>query len=258
MPTTLYRYRPLTTYSLAELASPSIWFSSVGEFNDPFEFQFKIQSLQETPENREFVITSIQDETGMPRESVEAKLKTYNWDNFRDSIVAPQDNLIQAIRTQGVCCFSARNDSPLMWGHYAAAHTGFVVGYDTSCFPFMHALPVHYEERLCSFSIHDMIRRMHECLKQIVTQKGTDWSYEQEFRLINMQDQVNLAGAIDPAAIKSIYFGAMCTDQNRSLIGRVTSHLRPAFYGAQLDKERYAIHFQELEYDPQLKTVGSK
>jgi hypothetical protein len=247
IPGILFRYRPLTTYSLAELANSHIWFSSVMEFNDPFEFQFQIRHLEETPDNREFVISTIQTGTGLPRDAVEAELNTYDWGAFRETFEMPRKNLMNAIRTQGVCCFSSRNDNLLMWGHYTGGHTGYVIGYDTSCFPFAHAIPVLYSDHLCSFSIHDLFHRMAQCLEQIVTRKATDWSYEEEYRLIHKRDHNQVAVPFDPVAIKSIYFGAKCTQQDREMIARLTSHLQPDFFAAELDPGNYAIQFRPLK-----------
>jgi hypothetical protein len=43
---------------------------------------------------------------------------------------ARQELLDKASTMFGVFCLSKRRDSILMWGHYAASHCGFVIGFD--------------------------------------------------------------------------------------------------------------------------------
>ena len=62
LPKTVFRYRPPTKYAFAELATNSIWMSSVEDFNDPFEFQFSLAEFGDTAENREFAAKMLQKE----------------------------------------------------------------------------------------------------------------------------------------------------------------------------------------------------
>jgi hypothetical protein len=250
LPSSIFRYRSLTTFSIAELATSTMWISSVESFNDPFEFQFDIEPLVESKENREFIISSIVSETGMPRNDVELEFEKYSWDDFRDSFVTPQENLLKEIRSQGVCCFSANKDNLLMWGHYCDGHSGFVVEYDTTKFPFQHVVPVEYDDQLCVFTIQEMIYKMSDCLEKLLVRKSTDWSYEDEYRLIHSRGNNNLSVSHDPEAIKAIYFGNKCSRQNVEIICNLTHRLRPRYFSCELDSKSYKINFQEMQYTP--------
>ena len=253
-PDSIFRYRPMTMFSMAELATSTFWMSSVKNFNDPFEFQFAVEKLEDTESNREFVMACLVEESGMSREDLEQKLSL---DDYFDSVQLPCEPLIQAHKTRGVCCFSEIKDSVLMWGHYCEGHTGFVIEYDASRFPFNHTIAVEYSDNLCRFSPRDIIENHKECLEKTLTTKATAWSYERERRLIHDHEKNNISVAHDPLALKAIYFGAKCTRQNIEIICNLTNHLEPKYFATQLDRESYRLKFVPLKYTP-AKLIGER
>ena len=260
LPTSIFRYRSLTTFSIAELATSTMWIASVDSFNDPFEFQFDIEPLVESKENREFIISSIVAETGMPRRDVELEFEKYSWDDFRESFATPQKNILKEIRSQGVCCFSANKDNLLMWGHYCAGHTGFVVEYDTTKFPFQHVVPVEYDDQLCVFTIQDMIYNMSDCLKKLLVRKSTDWSYEKEVRIYKHLSEaeetigetysgVSLFG-LPRGIIRKVIVGAQASSELQSEIQALLKHKNMTdvvLEAAELDRREYSLKISEID-----------
>ncbi len=89
----------------------------------------------------------------------------------------------------GILSLSRRSDSVVMWAHYGAKHTGFVLGFDSE-HPFFKQ-EAHDPE--CMTSLQPVIyasKRLELDMAQIVIDprmfltKNEDWDYEQEMRLI--------------------------------------------------------------------------
>lgn len=113
-------------------------------------------------------------------------------------------------RQAGVSCFCRSRTNPLLWSHYASAHKGFAIGYD-STHPFFGGdkgithrflLDVRYEDSLPS---RDRLREEEFVIAATLT-KPTCWAYEQEMRLIKQIG--NVALDIPRSAVKEICFGA--------------------------------------------------
>ena len=250
LPKSIFRYRPINNFSLAELASSTIWFSAVDDFNDPFEFRFRYKPLADTVENRIWVAEMIKTTLAMPLEDVLDRIESDGWETYQN-FHGPRESLVSAIKTKGVCCCSATNDSILMWGHYADGHKGMVIEYDTSLQPFCkHLVPVSYCDDYCEFTYDQLLENMGECVKRIITQKSSDWSYEEEYRMIHDNEKNRLTEGVDPRSIVGIYFGAKCSEQQREIVCRLTSHLRPKYFSAELDRDQYQIKFIECRYTP--------
>ena len=82
----------------------------------------------------------------------------------------------------GVLCLSAAPDVPLLWSHYASAHTGVCLGFDPSVGYFAEAQPVRYTRRrpIVDHSVHGR----DEITEATLFTKGLDWAYEEEWRIV--------------------------------------------------------------------------
>jgi hypothetical protein len=89
------------------------------------------------------------------------------------------------VRTLGFVSFSDNWKSPLMWGHYAQNHTGVCLGIEI---PDKRVLQVNYQpdrlEMLINMSPLEAATDS-EIIKQVVTTKFKEWSYEREWRYIS-------------------------------------------------------------------------
>ena len=249
LPKTVFRYRPPTKYAFAELATNSIWMSSIEDFNDPFEFQFKVGDFIDTPENRQFAAEILR--KGFPQEfagEIEERMKSQDWNEMKESAIGSGEYLKGLLPSSGVCCFSGVMDSYLMWGHYAAGHTGFLIEYRTDSFPLSEILPVRYSEQLHVVDYKKMTSGLPAMYDEIMTHKGHHWAYEKEYRLIHKGRDNRVSLSIEPDAIKAIYFGARCERADRSTIGRLVADLDVEIYEAKLLTDRYGIEFARLQY----------
>jgi hypothetical protein len=95
-----------------------------------------------------------------------------------------------------VCSFSKRNDSILMWSHYANYHKGFCVEYEIDPLPPDHFLRQNLYPVIYSSSLYDLTgwstslfssprEQFNPSLVLLaMLHKYRDWHYEKEWRLI--------------------------------------------------------------------------
>ena len=100
-------------------------------------------------------------------------------DKLMDAPVRTEELLYDYLCKQyRIYCLSEKSDMPLMWGHYASAHTGICLEFDTKRTPFAGAtIKVRY---LSAYPAYDIVEGTYDSLFT----KSADWSYEAEWRLI--------------------------------------------------------------------------
>ena len=107
----IYKYQKGTNRNWNCIAGqiPKLWLSQAGEFNDPFDcaFLYNHHSKEIYDRDTEYNL------------AVKEGLKQYDRDKESEKL---QQKVF-------VACFSERNNSMLMWSHYAEQHTGLCVGY---------------------------------------------------------------------------------------------------------------------------------
>ncbi len=83
----------------------------------------------------------------------------------------------------GIICFSGAWGNPLLWGHYAAKHTGIALGFDVSD---ELLIDVRYTSSRPKIQFDEINRRVvdgHQVLDKLISTKFTDWKYEDESRM---------------------------------------------------------------------------
>lgn len=153
---------------------PFLRFSAATRFNDPFDFLTKIQ-IQAGKEVRKSLIQSY----GFRAELSEGELS---------SAVARKLRKAVALK-YGVLCLSEIPDDILMWAHYASAHTGCVLGFDSDIVRgFRYEKSPHYTGKVVYQSQRARIpypsRDPIEERLQMFFVKAEKWRYEQEWRLV--------------------------------------------------------------------------
>lgn len=127
-----------------------------------------------------------------------------------------------------------------MWSHYAAKHSGLVLGFDESILvkdiPVSNALiDVEYNNERITYRHHSKSEDFFEMFKALAKRKNLDWSYEKETRLL-LPNQFLLNAAFlpyNPFSLKVVIIGATADD---SLLIRAKSLLRDQGFKAKLRK----------------------
>lgn len=175
IPSKLYRYRGLNSYTLDELERGYAYGSSPVYFNDIFDS--RDNSIWSNNSNNTKLLMLKDDG------------KEY-FNNCAKKTVHRFEYMMKILR---IACFSENNNSTLMWSHYSENHTGICIEYNffnkTREFQ-KHIFPVNYIEnpvdtsKLKQVSL-DECKYKHEIdiLISALT-KSKDWEYEHEWRII--------------------------------------------------------------------------
>jgi len=192
----------------------SIKFASVLHCNDPFEFKFDTVK----PSRAEFDQWHVEHD---PHRSVEELENA--WSSFSGTASDYNTNFLPRVQLMGqsfVLCLARKWDSHLMWAHYGASHSGFVICYKPSVVDALAELPNQYAGGDVNYS--DQVPELRwfagsqsEMLAPILGTKSTEWAYEEEYRVIS----IGPAGAnaifekIDPDQIAGVILGARASSE---------------------------------------------
>ena len=253
IPRRLYKYRPINQYALDGLQNHTLWFSSPGEFNDPFDCNVSC-----------FI--------GRNRQDFEERLGAF----LGDGLVSLLDKSPAGWRKKNeilmdifrdfysskilICCLSVTCDNVLMWSHYAAQHKGMCLVFNSHKAGLIrdNVLPVQYYKRYPSNLVDARkIDTLESLVKQLLAAKSSAWSYEQEWRAFMLNesggDADNVKGALyqyDPALLAGVVFGI---NTSSSDIERVKSALakgkfpqRVNLYQARAVKDDFTIDVRKI------------
>lgn len=152
--------------------------------------------------------------------------------------LASYNDVIQEIPQRPTTCFSKSPIVSPMWAHYASEHSGFVLEFDAEelkkCFEGLVIKDVSYRndpdeglaELLARVSVIKKPRYAHwlhgKVFSEAYFSKFLDWSYEQECRLVAMNDVTESVGDNDIlyvplSCLNSIVFGNKCPPEKIQL-----------------------------------------
>lgn len=158
-PTSLFRYRKITDYTLSDFDNNIISLSHASSFNDPYDSLIKadkqkfidnilsntnkgriINLIEQNPdflnkfnlntENQKQLLLFINNLKNIPNEEIQQFLLS-----AQDAInlifnIAWNNAFIYLKSTPRIACFSEDVTSNVMWAHYSDSHKGFVIEYD--------------------------------------------------------------------------------------------------------------------------------
>jgi hypothetical protein len=118
-------------------------------------------------------------------------------------------------RLYGVLSLTEKSDSIPMWTHYAAAHTGFVIAFDTASEAFRTALE---EKKLCQVQYQDKRPDLARYPTTIFWTKSRDWEYEQEWRWLESDDPSEYADVVAAPNGELLYLRSIPPQSIRAVI----------------------------------------
>lgn len=292
-PKRLFRFRSCSEHSIEALKEDQIWGTSIWGFNDPYECVpcYDLGTLwgkttQPLESQNFFLLINGLKEGKIPPEikracqsinigqmvknilaqvsekDVKEKLdmfKNYLYMFMGTSLEEMVDRFYANIQIEEaqkqMACFSEKNDSTLMWGHYADGHRGFCLEYDfrpilkecsrncmdiRGCNNFMlnySLAPIIYkEERFDATAYFSTVMQALLCernqipmepyyediliVSKCLLTKSMDWEYESEWRLFTP----NIDGVYRPhrkiASFRpvALYMGAAMSKENESML----------------------------------------
>lgn len=213
---------------LNSLKNNQLWVASPKTFNDPYDCMMNIDIKDEVMEKTKIVLQELFGD------SIANELlnKTKDVQNQANNNLRPEFDKIVKNGTEEiqeglfVSCFSELSNlnSILMWSHYANQHRGFCVEYDYREINRLRIkdntiIPILYSDKpnICEVKIDTRVEILQYQLGIAFT-KSTEWEYEKEWRLIeiNDEDQKGKNGFLIPfVRPKRIYMGCRISDQLR-------------------------------------------
>ena len=126
-------------------------------------------------------------------EIVHGKLPNVLYDIFLDfDIIQDMTNSLK--EDNYILSFSCRNDNYPLWHHYADEHKGICIEYDIkNCnvdFIKDNCFPVFYDDSDFNEDLNSVKNIQTKFMLKPLLKKGTDWQYEQEWRIVLNKDSL--------------------------------------------------------------------
>lgn len=258
LPSSIFKYREVNKNSLKNLEDDTVWLADPSNFNDPYdcshtvdfsriqksrgaEFleQFmasKDDSLKLTKEQKEALSSSpdpinelvdilLANEPQEKKKGVKAVLKSVQEKMHEHLAIFNSEKIASSFK---LCSFSDRNDSMLMWAHYASYHQGFCIEYDLENIPYSDyrrrfLYPTIYSNKMFDATVHLMrdvedenFNNLHLSLAALV--KAKDWEYEKEWRLVFANGILEKEQAYEICKPKMVYLGAKIKPEDQDTL----------------------------------------
>jgi hypothetical protein len=269
-PRRLYKYFAPDRSSV--LSDALLRYTPLGAFNDPFEGRPEVTALYAESEMVTTIDRMIPEEVKAMHDSLPSHIRgTTSYDQLLSltkrfikgqlpEFVAksktygtPAIDLLRCRLDEivGALCLSEIPDNLLMWAHYAASHTGFVVEFDG------HHSYFH-EQQAVESDLHHLRRVQYRDTRpsaplseldgmEMFFVKSAHWSYEREWRILRALQDASLTKPTTPfpvylfpfprEAVKSVIIGCRALPATEEHL-KHTLHAHPEFRSVKL---RYAV-----------------
>ncbi|QCP62289.1 DUF2971 domain-containing protein [Pantoea sp. SO10] len=216
-------------------------FSSPTAFNDPFDCSLDEVTTYKMSEIKNF-FASNGGYSKIPRDRRDLIQQD-------KSVVSKwvKDAKDKAVNSRGVLALSGSVEEILLWSHYADNHKGLAIELslrEDLGFFLGPRIMKYYDE----YTPTNYLSDPEGTVDAILSRKYVKWEYEKEFRIYK-KDSANADIAINPYAIKSVYFG-LKTEQSeiddvRSICStQALSHVR--FFQAEKVYGKFKLSFKSL------------
>lgn len=231
-----------------------VYLSSPLYFNDPYDCQLNmtlVNSMDDflklgmNREERRIVKKNKKIEKQIEKETVDLQKEIWeDWNDFRSRIL--------------ICCFTESWDNFLMWSHYASTYNGICVEYDVQellqCKKM--PMPVLYTDKLIATKDYLTKQDFHKAEPEVlykagiyaVLSKHLSWSYENEWRLIEIEDSIIDGKVCVLPKPSAIYFGQNLKIEIKGrLIEKSKKIAIPNLYDVKISNKQYKLIKQEVK-----------
>lgn len=262
-----YKFRDWSNeYNRRILVENEFYFSNNYSFNDPFDLQLPILISGKFPFNKDIFIEQIIKKTG----KVPTKEFINSAESLYPSMINSNPEILENFKNEmkvkiekiennlGVFCLSSRNDSSLMWGHYAKSHKGFCVGFDTKKlqefirkkFPKGQGelYKVDYSSIIPVYESYTEFDKIKEYTRKRFVTKFEDWKYEDEHRII-IDYMANKSVKIPRDIYKEIIFGHNMSDLHKEEIKTIANALFKdlKYFQSKKNERKFEMQIIQIE-----------
>jgi hypothetical protein len=227
-PARLFHYQRFVEAHFVSLLAGQLKLSRPDCFNDPWDCRVHYQLPTEPGDTGRLFAYLTEIHRKRDPEVSEAERQRWvaelmvNPSKLQAAFVRLEKDMYAALcRQYRIYCLSEDPASPLMWGHYAASHTGICLEFDARRDPFPAVEQVEYRATYPAYQLPTV------GYKPLIT-KAMHWSYEAEWRLIAEERSaaislVTIKTNIDfltlpTGVLKSVTIGALANESSRRLI----------------------------------------
>lgn len=284
LPSKIYKFRGVNDYAIDNFKNDAVWVCSASSYNDPYDCASTFSTrellnlqmlstfdkLVEQVNLRRFLtddeLRQVRDSPDPLEELLDlmlpkdSKIPADSYGEIKIALFAAlnkvHENYLKkhfALMQSGtkVCSFSARLDSVVMWGHYAANQTGFCLEYDVNAWSSDSILrrmlfPVIYSEQL--FDITKYLRQsmLHADFNNLFAiiggmYKALDWAYEEEWRFILAMGEGFEDRNISISKPCAIYLGSKISTDDQERLSRIARDKDISIFKMQLSPRKFQL-----------------
>lgn len=256
IPTSLYRYRSVNSYSLDDLINSTVWLAPPESLNDPYDcrFFYDVKKIKDYYKKNPTLASGLRAFYEIFTGNALSETKEKELD---DQVLLPLlENWIVNVVKEGlegrtrICSFSERVDCMPMWAHYSDNHKGFCIEYDVSQFSFAtrsNLYPVIYSEKACDLTDYftespdklDEINPFY--IKRVAFQKAQEWSYEKEWRVMMQNNSPDFRETFPIGQPKCVYLGAKILAGNEAVLRTICEKLDVPVLKMKASNDRYIM-----------------
>ncbi len=279
----LFKYFPPARTDV--LNSGKICFSSALNLNDPFELKPPMQLFETEGELADALLTKLEIELEanppeIPPEHEGRFTQEQYLELMKEGIRRKLPDLMNRLapgiqegysrfysvaeERMGILCLTESPDDLLMWAHYAAAHTGFVIEFDPKHAFFNQRRSAHDEIRHLRRVVYSPERPMltlmtAKDLSALLT-KSSHWEYEKEWRMMVDLDDASEVKTIGEsryhlfdfprASIKSVILGCRTAEAIKLEIRQIMSGFedgQPSLLQCEVDNRLFKLNLSQIQ-----------
>lgn len=252
LPDRLSRYRSLEGQQEPRTCSiireSVLHFSSPAKLNDPFDSRVRLAHRGTNARASTMVEKLIAKRPPhVPRAQRRQFARAAAKKLFRGE---PLDDLKKFLQSSvdrvGVLSLSASAAVNLMWAHYGAGHTGLCLEFSTDNGFFGRAMKMKYH---AEFVVPDaVLSTPAEQAEIILLGKAQEWSYEEEWRILDHDNGPGLR-PYPPGALIRVILGARASDAHRALVESLVGQREPApeLWKAVLSEDAFAVRLEKCQ-----------
>jgi hypothetical protein len=246
-PKLIYKYYRINENLFDVLISNQIYFSSIAQFNDPYDCHF---TIKDSPTGEDF--EKFWTQFGNDKETYQKFLELFE-KNPKKCLEPILKALKGALNYYGICCFAVSKENFLMWSHYADSHKGVCLGFDYEMLTkqFTQFDKVEYRKEPFVYDLSDV---SGSTAKAILT-KSTHWEYEEEVRFLMERSK---SCDFNIAALREVNFGAKTHPRhmlNVLYLVQKMGYANCSFHKARIIESNYSLDFEEVNFEELRKEV---
>lgn len=240
LPKRIFKYFEFGDSLKDTLTGKYFWHSKPRDFNDPFDCNLSLMKRPSFDIAKEFLLAENNFSRSKRRE-IERIINS----NPQKAIESVIDGFETELDKYGICCFSAKENDPLMWAHYSKKHSGIMLTIEPlEDIQNLMVSKVNYKDE---YNPVDYTVEFSTALLEFILIKHRAWEYEEEFRSFRTNSGKH---HFNPKAIKAITLGLNFDNNNLKELTQILKENYPhiELYKSVFLKEKIKIVAERINW----------